>query len=45
MWLALGPRLTLSNETDQNEVLNLVVYVGLILPLAFILVFFGLEGL
>lgn len=45
LWLALGPRLALSSETDQNEILNLVAYVGGILPLAFLLVFFGLEGL
>ena len=45
LWLALGPRLALSEESDQNELLNLVVYVGLILPLAFLVVFFGLEGL
>ena len=45
LWLALGPRLVLSNETEQNELLNLVVYVGLILPLAFLAVFFGLEAL
>ena len=45
LWLALGPRLPLSNESDQNEILNLVVYIGLVLPLAFVLVFFGLEEL
>ena len=45
LWLALGPRLALSSEADQNEVLNLVVYVGVVLPLAFLLVFFGLGDL
>ena len=45
LWLALGPRLALSSEADQNEILNLVVYIGLVLPLAFVLVFFGLEEL
>jgi hypothetical protein len=45
LWLALGPRLALSSQTDQNELLNLVAYVGMILPLAFLVVFFGLEGL
>lgn len=45
LWLALGPRLGLSTEPDQNEVLNLIVYVASALPLAFLLVFFGLEGL
>ena len=45
LWLALGPRLALSDESDQNELLNLVVYVGMILPLAFLVVFFLLESL
>jgi hypothetical protein len=45
LWLALGPRLALSAEADQNEVLNLMAYIGVVLPLAFVLVFFGLEGL
>jgi len=45
LWLALGPRLALSDEADQNEILNLVVYIGILLPLAFVLVFFGLEDL
>jgi len=44
LWLALGPRLTLSEETEQNDLLNLVVYVGAVLPLAFVVVFFLVEG-
>lgn len=43
LWLSLGPRLALSDKGEQNEVLNLVAYVGLILPLAFLVVFFGLS--
>lgn len=45
LWLALGPRLPLSEEAEQNEVLNLVIYVGAVLPLAFAVVFFLVEGL
>lgn len=45
LWLALGPRLALSSEADQNELWNLLVYVGVNLPLAFLVVFFVLEGL
>lgn len=45
LWLALGPRLALSSQTDQNDVWNLVAYVGVTLPLAFLIVFFVLEGL
>jgi hypothetical protein len=45
LWLALGPRLTLSEESEQNELLNLILYVGAILPLAFGVVFFLIEGL
>ena len=43
LWLALGPRLRLANDVQQNELLNLVAYTGLALPLAFALVFYLLE--
>lgn len=45
LWLALGPRLALSEESEQNELLNLIIYVGAILPVAFGVVFFLIEGL
>jgi hypothetical protein len=45
LWLALGPRLALSQEAEQNDILNLVVYVGGAVPLAFIVVFYLLAGL
>lgn len=44
-WLALGPRLTLSPEAEQNDLLNLIVYVGVALPPAFLVVFFLIEAL
>lgn len=45
LWLLVGPRLALSSESGQNEILNLMAYIGVILPVAFVLVFFGLEDL
>ena len=45
LWLVLGPRLALSEEGEQNDLLNLVVYVGATLPVAFLVVFFLLETL
>ncbi len=45
LWLGLGPRLTLSEEQEQNQLLNLVVYVGAAVPPAFLIVFFLLGGL
>jgi hypothetical protein len=46
LWLGLGPKLELSGEAEQNELLNLVVYVGAAVPLAFVVVFFllGADG-
>lgn len=42
-WLGLGPRLKLAQEVRQNDLLNLVAYAGLALPLAFAIVFYVLE--
>lgn len=42
-WLGLGPRLKLADDDQQNDLLNLVAYTGLALPLAFAVVFFALE--
>jgi hypothetical protein len=44
-WLALGPRLALSEHTEQNDLLNLLAYTGIAIPLAFAVVFFLLEAL
>ena len=43
LWLVVGPRLSLADEVQQNELLNLVAYTGLALPLAFAVVFYLLE--
>lgn len=45
VWLALGPRLALSDEAEQNDLLNLAAYTALAVPLAFVVVFFVLEAL
>lgn len=42
-WLLLGPRLPLAETAEQNQLLNLVAYVAVVLPFAFVLVFFLLE--
>ena len=43
VWLTVGPRLGLADDVQQNELLNLVAYTGLALPLAFAVVFYLLE--
>ncbi|MDH3641090.1 MAG: hypothetical protein OES38_03285 [Gammaproteobacteria bacterium] len=43
LWLMVGPRLGLAADVQQNELLNLVAYTGLALPLAFAVVFYLLE--
>lgn len=45
LWLVLGARLALVEEAELNDLLNLLVYVGAVLPPAFALVFFVLETL
>jgi hypothetical protein len=45
IWLAVGPRLRLAEAPEQNELLNLLAYVFMLLPVAFIVVFFLLEDL
>jgi hypothetical protein len=45
LWLALGPRLPLADEAEQNDLLNLVAYTAGAVPLAFVVVFFLLEKL
>ncbi|MCZ6711617.1 MAG: hypothetical protein O7B25_14735 [Gammaproteobacteria bacterium] len=43
VWLALGPRLRLADDTQRNELLNLLAYTGVALPVAFVVVFFLVE--
>lgn len=45
LWLGLGARFALSDEQEQNQLLNLVVYVGAAVPPIFVIVFFLLGGL
>ena len=44
-WLAIGPRLRLSADPKQNEVLNVFAYVALAFPVVFGIVFFVIERL
>jgi hypothetical protein len=44
-WLVLGPRLALSQQSEQNDILNLVAYTGMAVPVAFVVVFFVLATL
>ena len=43
LWFAIGSRFNLSEETEQNDILNLAVYAVIILPVAFVIVYFGLD--
>ena len=43
IWFAIGSRFKLSEESEQNDILNLAVYAGTILPIAFLFVFFVLD--
>jgi uncharacterized membrane protein YidH (DUF202 family) len=43
LWLALGNRMQLHSDERQNDVLNLVVYATLMLPVFFVVVFFAME--
>jgi hypothetical protein len=43
-WLLAGARLSLDPEDqERNDVLNLIAYIGMMLPLAFLVVFFLLA--
>jgi len=44
-WLLLGPRFTLAEDSEQNDMLNLLAYAIIALPLGFVLVFYLLERL
>ena len=43
IWLAFGSRVKLSEESEQNDILNIAVYALATLPFAFALVYFGLN--
>ena len=42
-WLIIGPRLTLNEEPVQNEVLNVLCYVGIAFLIVFPLVIYVLS--
>lgn len=42
-WLLLGSRLQLSADERQNDIANLATYAALLLPVAFVIVFFAME--
>jgi len=45
-WLIAGTRFSIDTEdTERNDLLNLVAYVAATLPVAFLFVFFLLEKL
>ena len=44
-WLAAGSRLRLNPDESQNEILNVLVYVGVCFPFLFAVVFLLLEKL
>ncbi|MCZ6460358.1 MAG: hypothetical protein O6766_13475 [Gammaproteobacteria bacterium] len=41
--LTAGARFSLNEEQERNELLNLLAYVGLLLPAVFLIVFFLIE--
>jgi cytochrome bd-type quinol oxidase subunit 2 len=44
-WLVVGNRFELSDDVRQNEVANLLLYCAVVLPFAFVIVFFAMERL
>jgi hypothetical protein len=42
-WLVIGSKLSLNEDKDVNEVLNLLAYVGVVLLPIFFAVFFLLD--
>ena len=43
-WFAIGSRLKLSSDAQQNELLNFAAYFLGALPVSFVLIFFGIGG-
>ncbi len=42
-WLLLGTRLKVSSATEQNGMLNFLIYYAVALPIAAVVVFYGLQ--
>lgn len=45
LWLTIGPKLKLNEEPVQNEVLNVLAYMGIAFVVLFPLVVVGLSDL
>jgi hypothetical protein len=43
-WLTLGSRISFSADQQLNDIANMVVYFGAVLPVSFVVVFFGLGA-
>jgi hypothetical protein len=43
LWLMLGNLLRLSADDQQNDIANLATYAAVLLPIAFVIVFFAME--
>jgi hypothetical protein len=43
VWLVIGNRMRLHPDERQNDILNLVVYAAVMLPIFFAVVFFAME--
>ena len=44
LWLVIGSRFQFAPERAANDLLNIAAYFGGCLPIAFVLVFFGIGG-
>ena len=44
LWLVIGSRFQFAPERTGNDLLNIAAYFGGCLPIAFVLVFFGIGG-
>jgi hypothetical protein len=44
LWLIVGSRFRFAAERTENDLLNLAAYFGGCIPVAFVLVFFGIGG-
>ncbi|NIP16554.1 MAG: hypothetical protein GWM88_18120 [Pseudomonadales bacterium] len=43
LWVGVGPRLKLVEDAERNQLLNLLAYIAIALPVAFAVVFYLLE--
>jgi hypothetical protein len=44
LWLLIGSRLALAEDARENDLANLLAYGLALLPVSFVLVFFGIGG-